>query len=711
MSKIITWTFTNYWSYWLINDEFLVPEGNFLGIESWANVNAEVIEWKPNCYKVVWLVSETKDKVEKIVEGYFKETSKWFWFIKVLGQKKEIFVPQNSISWAKNWDKVRAVLGISRWKREALITEILDKVNPIFIWEVIVKNDSLFLELENSDVYPIKNIKWIKKWDILSVFLEKNETSNESNIVLKEVLWDKNDLWIQTVIIAARNWARIHFPKEVLDEANSLDWSIDDAEIKNRVDLRDLFTVTIDWPTAKDKDDAISVKTLENGEYILYVSIADVTHYVKEDFAIDSEALLRGTSLYYWDKVTPMIPEILSNDICSLNPNVEKLTVTCEVFVNSDWTPNIEKSKVYNSIIKSNHAVTYEEVDSINNWIMELWDDLMFWNKVSEELKKLVKDSFKLSDTIWKVFKKNWKLWIDSTESKIILDKDKKPIGVEAYPKHKSNELIENCMVIANNVVPQIMEIKLLNIEWLENKMLPFVHRTHGTPNDDAVEKLKNVLEVLEVDYEFPNNSPKSFSMLLDFIKWHPKEKFLTKKITTTLDKAIYTAIREWHFWLALEYYSHFTSPIRRYPDLQIHRIIKEILDWTLTVERYEHYIAILNDVTEQSTRQEEMSERNESDVNKYLWLELMKNEIWNSFWAYIDNITGKKIKIILDNTVSWIIDLSQNKWYDSEKLYEGIFKIKNSKTKEEIWLWDEVSVILEKADTENMELYFKLEK
>ena len=711
MSEVITGTIKIFWESGLVDDDYLVLKDDFLWAEDWDEVEIENISDNPNIptykvVKVVWeLEEEVKEEVENIIEWYFREGLHWNWYIAISWKKWQVFVSKDNTLWAKARDKVKAILWMIDWKPEALIKEIVKIKKEVYIWEVIEEDWKMFIKIDKrSGKIELldQNLLDIKEGDILNISFDK-----EKNIIINEKLWRKGDIWIEIKKIAAANWLRLGFPEEVLSKVEALDWNIDSNEIAKRVDLRELLTITIDWPDSKDLDDAISIEILKDWRKKLSVHIADVTHYVKEDGEIDMEALLRGTSNYYADSVTPMLAERLSNDLCSLNPHTDKLTVTCEMIIEKNWRINIEESKVYESVINSDFRMTYEEIDKIKDGELNLWDELMFWNNITKDLINLVKNSTLLSASLSSVNKNSWKLQINSTESKIILDKNKQLDRIEAYPKHDSNIYIENFMVSANTAIPQILENMILN----EYESLPFVHRTHGKPDEDAVEKLINILKVLDVKYEFKDSLPKSFSKLLETIKWHPKEKFLSKKITTTLQKAIYTAVRQWHFGLALEYYSHFTSPIRRYPDLQIHRIIKEILNWSFTEERYAHYISILDKVAEQSSITEDVAEKNEADVNKYLFVHYMKDKVGQKFKWYIDDINWKKTKVILENTISWLINFSDIFRYKFSKLDEGIYEVIDTKTNEVIWLGDNVELELEKVDDENMQIYFKLIK
>jgi len=581
----IQWEIKFIWNNALVSEEYLILEDNLNWAQEWDEVVIEDISRNPNIksYAVIKIINDFSQKVSNIIEWYFIENKDGSWYIKLDWNKNQIFVSKSNTLWAKTWDRVSVILWMMNWKQEALIEEVL----------------------------------------------QKNNSVDNSNFIEKEKYWK------EILEIASLNWIRLEFPKEVLKEVKQIDSNIE-SEIEKREDLRNLFIITIDWPDSKDLDDAISVEFLNNWKVKLYTHIADVTHFVKEDSNLDLEAKKRGNSYYYADRVTPMYHEKLSNDLCSLNPNTDKLTMTAEIVFDKFWNPILEESKYYESVINTNFRMTYEEIDKIRDDKLNKWDKLMFWWKVTKELINLTRNSFDLSKKIWEFLKQNWELEINSTETKILVDEEKNPIWIKPYPKYDSNDLIKNMMVITNHVIPQLVEKDIKKL-WFDD--FPFIFRTHWIPEEKAIEKLKNTLSVLGIDYNFLLNDSKSFSKILDLIQNHPKERFLTKKITTTLQKAIYSANKEDHFGLALEYYSHFTSPIRRYSDTQIHRIIKEIINWKFTKERLEHYKKILVEVAEQCSMMEFIAEKNEKEVNKYLSVELMKDKIWEKFSWYIDDI------------------------------------------------------------------------
>ncbi len=704
-SEIIRGEINIFWDSALVNNEYFVLKDDFWWAENWDEVEIIDISENPNIkkYKVVWLINETRQLVKNTLEWFIRLDKKWNWYLSITWEKNQIFINKANLLWAKTWDKVSIILWNLWWKEQWIVQEIL-KVSEIFnTVELVEIEKKLFLKLDSSwRLYDLNNFELTEDYRVWDIFKVKILWED---IFIEEKLWSSEDYWIEILKIAASNWLRLEFSTEVLDEVNNIESNIE-SEIEKREDLRNLFTITIDWPDSKDLDDAISVEFLSDWTKKLYVHIADVTHFVKENSHLDKEALLRWNSYYYADRVTPMYPERLSNDLCSLNPHTDKLTLTAEIFFDKDNKVVLEKSKFYESIIKTDFRMTYEEIDKIKFWVLKKWNKLMFWNKVSKELINLTNNSFNLSEKISNIFKQNWELEINSTETKIIVDDKKNPVWIKAYPSYESNNLIKNFMVIANNVIPQLVE-KEINKLWFDG--LPFVFRTHGKPDEKAIGNLQNILKIADIEYNFQNFKPKDFALLLEHIKWHPKEQFLSKRITRTLQKAIYSHLKEWHFGLALEYYSHFTSPIRRYSDTQIHRIIKEILAWEFTQERYEHYMKILAEVAEKCSIQEDVAEINEAWVNNYLATQLMKEKIWEKFNWYIDDISTKQVKIELDNTVSWYLEPEEFIKYHPQKLADWIYEMVNNETWKIISLWEKLQFEIIGIDEVENKIFFKI--
>lgn len=647
-----TWTLYNNW----FSTSFKSVEGEESFIDSvnlnWAKVwdNVEVINLSDNpnlpILKVQKIIESTKTKVEWIVvEWIYRQTNKNYGFVDTPWKKKWYFVKNSNTSWARTWDKVKAVVRSISWKDEAYIQEIV-----------------------SSQKKQFKQIK--------------------------EFLWDDYEAKSDVMKIALEQWARIAFSQDLLDEVSKIDSWIDINEINKRVDHRELFTITIDWPDSKDLDDAISIIATDDW-YKLFVHIADVSHYVKEWSLLDDEAMERATSIYFTDRVIPMLPEKLSNDLCSLNPHTDKLTMTYEISVRSDWSIDYDNSSIYESIINSNYRMTYEEMVKLRDWNIELNWALSFGWVVTNDLLKITSFWSKLANSLNRNTKSEGELEFDFPETKVDVDKNGKAIGFKAYPKYDSNDWIKAFMVAAND---------LSSYKMWEN---PYIYRTHLKPKEESIEKLQNILAIIGVKFDISDASSETFVKLLEYIKWHEKEKFLSKAILVTMQKATYTHEKQWHFWLAKDDYTHSTSPIRRYSDLIAHRITKDYLNWELVWDRLTHYNNMLQLIAEKCSAEEDKAEKIEAEVNKYKSCEYMEDKIWTEFIWYISSITERWIYVQLDNTIEWVLDIARDDWLYFSKLCEWLYEVTDMDNNTSFNVWDDIEVKVKKVDKENRKIYF----
>lgn len=648
--KVEKWWFSHVW--WR-----LVTETNWA--KNWDLVEIEMIKWNEEnpVYKIAKVIKETKQKASSIVYWTYLDG-----FVKSKDLGKNIKIRRKDAEWLKNWD--------------------------IIIWEVV--NDVFrLIEIANSKPYVWKYKKWIveikikerKNWVDINkkrkVLLKKTEKKINDGDFLCVTLDEKwfaefvskvERIWrasIDAIKIAFESGLeRIAFPDEVIKQAESIENWCTIEEIEKREDLRNLFTFTMDWPDAKDLDDAVSIEKLDNWNTRLYVHIADLSHYVKEWTPIDIEASSRWNSTYFVDHVVPMIIEKLSNDLCSLNPNTDKLTMTWEMEIDKEtWKIIFKNSKVYESVINSDFRTTYKEAQDIFEGKIKSWDTLSFWWEVDEKLLKTIKIWFELSETLNKARKKDWELSLESPESKIDIDEDGNPIWFKQYEMYDSNDIIKTFMVAANITSDAIYW------DWA------FLHRVHEKPSLTKVEKLKSIFEFYDIDISWFEGKSEDFINLLEAIKDHPNKRYLEKLIIRTQKRAKVSAEREWHFglWLATEItredpeinskkkYSWSTSPIRRYPDLVTHRIIKDKINWRYDEEKEKHYKEICEYAAIKSNMWEELSERVEEDVNHFHAVKYMQEKIWESFSWYISHIDNTwKIHIELENTINWELVLEE---------------------------------------------------
>lgn len=701
MSNKISWCYEDFWSFWMIDWEYLVPAWKWLNAKSWDNVEAISLIDNDNCYEITSIVVEEYiNIVQNKIKWIFKYVNSDYWFVDLEGSKKWVYIKSNNIHWAITWDSVEVILFKDWSKNEWIISEILSFRDTPFVWNYIEKNWKSFVE---SEISWIKNIYPLSKWknvvisqnDVIT-FKLKRKDSNNIFWTLVDILWKERDKWIDILKIAASQWARLEFSENVLNEAELLIEIIEQSEIDKREDLRDLFTITIDWPDSKDLDDAISIELLDDWKFKLYVHIADVTHYVLDDSYLDNEALARWTSIYLVDKVIPMLPEKLSNNLCSLNPNTDKLSMTCEMVIDQYWNIDFINSKVYESIINSNFRTTYKEVQDLSDgYNINESNELIFWWIVNDELLQLVNKSKILARILNNKLNSDWELDFNFDETKIKVDNNWHPIWFEVYQKYESNDWIKAFMVSANQTVSKLYE------EY------PFLHRTHTKPDEKSIKKLQEILNIFELKTDISNLSSKSISNLLLEIKWNDAERFLSKAILLTLHRANYTDKREWHYWLALDYYSHFTSPIRRYPDLQIHRIIKEVISGKFDSERKGFYEKNLGHVALKSSMLEELSVEIERKIDSHMAVKYMSDKIWNVFNWYISSIDNDNIYIELDNTVKWVVNIDKSK-YEFNILCEWLFELVD-KDWEKTNVWKKVRLKLVNANEANLKISFEI--
>ena len=709
MKKTI-WVFEKSKWYWFVvpndkknyNWDYYISEKNFFWAKDWDLVEIEILKTnkgKSKEAKIINILNKgKKENLETIIWIYSQAKDWQYWFVDVIDLPKGYFVhPKNKLT-AMDWDTVEAFIKDFNWRQEAEIIRVLERKKWLIVWVyqqskgnfwfVIPKNENI----KNDIFVASTNAFWARSGDIVWVEITKF-TAKNPEWVIKEIIskkWNLDKREEEILTIAVEMWAKITFPEEALNNLKNVSEKIEEKEFSKRKDLRKLFTFTIDWADAKDLDDAISLEILENGDYLLYVSIADVSHYVAENSELDKEALERWTSIYLADRVIPMLPEKLSNNLCSLNPYTDKLALTCEIHI---WakTWHTVKSKVYESIINSDFRLTYEEVDKIVKNEIKSWEELMFRWIASQKLIKTINQADSLKNIILEHREKVWILNFDFPETYISFDDKWEPNWVKEYPKYDSNKLIEVFMVSANEAVAK------------QFSKIPFLYRIHEEPKNFDISDLEEKLCLFWVKFKFKDVTTLEFAQLLEKFKnlEETKKRFLEKMTLRTLTQAIYSNVNFWHFGLWLQFYSHFTSPIRRYPDLQIHRIIKEFLNGKFDEKRKSHYLDILPKVAKQSSERERLSEKLEYKVRDYFIVKYYKNKIWQEFDAVISGLISKWIFVALQDTAEWFVEIKN--WNFDEK--NQTMKVKSKK----YTLWQDLRVRLVNADEKLLRLDFEI--
>ena len=602
---------------------------------------------------------------EKYYEGYYRKNQKGFGFVKI--DEEEVYISKDNSLNALNEDKVLIQIIKEKTKEqssEGKIVKILkhekDTVVGIFQksqnFGFVIPDDKKF----GTDIYiSKKNFGKARNNHKVLVKLTKypkDGKNAEGEIV--EVLGNVNEAGVDMLSLIKEHKLPAKFPEQVVEEAKKCGNEIDTKDIKNRVDLRDKIIFTIDGEDAKDLDDAVKVEKLENGNYKLDVHIADVSYYVKEDSLLDREALIRGTSIYMLGRVIPMLPRELSNGICSLNAGEDRFTLSCSMEIDSKG--KVISGEIYKGIINVTERMNYTDVQKILDGTDE---------KVLQKYSKYIQE-FKNMEELANILKtrrlENGYLNLDIPESKIDLDIDGYVTNISRYETTFAHEIIEQFMLTANETVAE-------KFFWLD---APFIYRVHEKPDIEKVQELNRFLWNfgLNIKANKDNIYPKEFSKVLEEIKGKEEEKVISTLILRTLKVARYEAENQGHFGIASKFYCHFTSPIRRYPDLFIHRIISKYLEDNYVVddEFIEKYKEEAENRANQSSEREKIAtlvEREAEDIKK---AEYMESRIGEEYEGIVSSITPFGMFVELPNTVEGLIRFENigNEYfiYDEEK-------------------------------------------
>jgi len=621
--------------------------------------------------------------------GMFSGTQRGFGFVILEGDGPDIFIPGDATKGALHGDKVMVVVKEQQSgpRKEGIITNILEHGTSEIVG-IFEKSKNFGFVIPDNQKFG-KDIFIPKEFTkgavnghkvVVKITSYGDATTNPEGKVI-EILGHINDPGVDIMSIIKAYNLPVEFPEEVMRSLNNVPEEIDPAEIANRMDIRNLQTVTIDGDDAKDLDDAITL-TKEGENYRLGVHIADVSHYVREGTPLDIEALERGTSVYLVDRVIPMLPHKLSNGICSLNPGVDRLSLSC--FMDIDPKGTVIGHTIAETVMKSDRRMTYTNVAKI----VEEQDV-----EVCKEYEELV-PMFLLMQELAEVLKerrhKRGSINFDFPESKIIVDKMGKPIEIKAYDRNKATKIIEEFMLIANETIAE-------DYFWQE---IPFVYRTHDNPDEEKIKKLAIFINNFGYSIKVGTEEihPKELQKLLIKIEDTPEEALISRLTLRSMKQAKYTVANTGHFGLSAKYYCHFTSPIRRYPDLQIHRIIKENLNGKMGEKRVQHYEKILFEVTDHSSKTERRAEESEREVAKLKKVEYMMGHIGEIFEGVISGITSWGMYIELPNTIEGMVRVSDMK--DDYYIYdEERYQMIGEHTKKLYKLGQKVTVEVVNAD------------
>lgn len=534
-----------------------------------------------------------------------------------------------------------------------------------------------FVVLDNkkikTDIYiSKKNSKKAKNnQKVVVQILKLPEKNKKAEGKILEILGNINQAGVDMMSLIKEYDLPYEFPESVINEAKAIKQEVSKKDIPNRLDLRNKIIFTVDGEDAKDLDDAVSVEKLKNGNYLLNVSIADVSYYVQEKSKLDKEAIIRGTSIYMLDRVIPMLPKELSNGICSLNQKEDRFAITVLMEINSKG--EVVSSDIQKSIIKVTRRMSYKEVQTILDVINNEEDKKIFNLKDKEKLLEECKpyfEHFKRMEELANILKqkreKAGSLNLDIPESKITLNEQGVAIKVEKYDMYFANEIIEQFMLTANETVAE-------KFYWLE---APFIYRVHEVPDEEKIDELNKFL--WNLGYKIKGNKdnihPKAFAEVLEEVKGKPEERVVSNLVLRTLKVARYEAENKGHFGIASKYYCHFTSPIRRYPDLFIHRIISKYLEenYQLKESEIEKYSGQAVKYAQRSSEREKIAQKVERDAESIKKAEYMQSKIGKEYEGIISSITSFGMFVELPNTVEGLIhfeDLGNEYFiYDEER-------------------------------------------
>ena len=590
-------------------------------------------------------------KNDRIVEGIFRRHQKGFGFVKIENQDEEIHIAKEDTKGAFSGDRVlvKKKNKSEGAREEGIILKVIDHEKDTLVGTF--QNNRSFGFVIPDDKKLCRDIFISKKnfgkardnHKVLVKILKYPEKGKKAEGKIIEVIGNVNEAGIDMLSLIKDYDLPYKFPKEVVKEAKKYGTTINSEDIKNRVDLRGKYNIfTIDGEDAKDLDDAVCVQKLDYGNYKLDVHIADVSYYVRENTLLDKEAYIRGTSIYMLDRVIPMLPRELSNGICSLNAGEDRFTLSVSMEINSKG--NVVSSDVYKGIINVTERMSYKNVQKI----LDNSDE-----EITKRYEKYIKD-FKLMEELALILKnkrlEKGYLNLDIPESKITLDKDGYAIDVCKYETTFANEIIEQFMLTANETIAE-------KFYWLK---APFIYRVHEEPDLEKVAELNKMLFNFGYNVKVKEDKvyPTEFSKILDEVKGKTEEKIVSNLVLRTLKVAEYDAQNKGHFGIASKYYCHFTSPIRRYPDLFIHRIISKYLknNYLMEDEEKEEYFKIAEDDARQSTEREKIAtqvERDSIDIKK---AEYMEGKIGEEYEGIISGVTQFGVFVELENTVEGLI-------------------------------------------------------
>ena len=657
----------------------------------------------------------SKSEAKKMI-GTFTAHPKGFGFVSVEGETEDIFIPESQTNGAMHMDTVEITVSpvTSGRRREGTVVKILERGMKQVVCTYEQSKTFGFAVPDNpkfgSDIFiPQERSKGAVSGHKVVVEVTsygKKDKKPEGKVI--EILGHINDPGVDILSLVRAYGLPVEFDEKVFKQVENVAKPVSDADMAGRMDLRDWQMVTIDGEDAKDLDDAVSV-TMDGDNYILGVHIADVSNYVQEHSALDVEALKRGTSVYLVDRVIPMLPHALSNGICSLNQGENRLALSCIMTINpkgevidhtiAETVICVDRRMSYTqvkNILEAYHGLTEKPVENPSEASAENAEK----EKLCVQQKALLKEyealvpmfvrMEKLAGILRKKRMKRGSIDFDFPETKVILDAEGNPIDIRPYDRNVATKIIEDFMLAANETVAS-------DFYWRE---LPFVYRTHENPDTEKIQKLSTFIN--NFGYSLHTGAdevhPKELQKLLQKIEGTQEEALISRLTLRSMKQARYTVDNTGHFGLAADCYCHFTSPIRRYPDLQIHRIIKESLRGRLNEKQIDHYEHILPEVAKHSSEMERRADEAERETIKLKKVQYMEQHIGEEFEGVISGVTEWGFFVELENTVEGLVrvtDLTD----DFYQYYEDTYELVGEATNRRFKLGQKVKIRIEHCD------------
>lgn len=611
----------------------------------------EVMESLEQDGKVI-LTKRGKYKIPsaEFLTGTFSGTAKGFGFVTVEGRPDDIYIPYDKVKDAMHGDRVQIVAEPARGGRraEGTVVKVLERANQTLVGYYQKSKNFGFVIPDNQkigeDVFipQGKDMGAVTGHKVIVKLTDYGGERKKPEGEIVEIIGHVNDPGTDILSIVKAYGIPDEYPQEVMEQIEHIPDEVQEAEKVGRKDIRDWQTVTIDGEDAKDLDDAITISREDFG-YRLGVHIADVSHYVREGSPLDREALKRGTSVYLVDRVVPMLPHKLSNGICSLNQGVDRLALSC--IMDIDPHGKVLSHEVAETLIRVDRRMTYTAVNAIitdrDPAVMAEYDGFVEMFDCMKELADILRDKRSQRGSID----------FDFPETKILLDEKGHPTEIKPYERNSATKIIEDFMLMANETIAE-------DYYWQE---IPFLYRTHDNPDPEKMKRLGIFINNFGYSLHLQNGEvhPKEIQKLLTKIEGTEEEALISRLTLRSMKQAKYMPICGGHFGLAARYYTHFTSPIRRYPDLQIHRIIKENLHGNLTGKRISHYDSILTEVSIQCSQTERRADEAEREVVKMKKCEYMSKRVGQIYEGVISGVTNWGFYVELPNTVEGLVRVS----------------------------------------------------